>query len=227
MKTLRISMALGFLLFTLNGTAQFAGFGVGGGGTASTFKYGNQVRVVEEFESEDKVGGTGGIKFDFNLGTEYLKLTPEFFLIQNGSTEYYSSIQDVINRNVKLDYIGFYLPLTFYIPLDNGQGITEEAYHGILINASGFIDYVINAEIDNGLEQNTAITFREDANKVDFGFSINAGFVFNGIFLKFGYDHGLKNIEFQDALGDLEDENYLINNRGFTLTAGYLYKFGH
>lgn len=125
---------------------------------------------------------------------------------------------------MQLDYIGLYLPLNIYIPLDNGQGITDYAYHGIMINASGFVDYVINASINNDLGGNNEVAFRKNSDKVDFGFSINAGFVFNGMFLKFGYDQGIKNIEFYDALGDLDDEDYLINNKGFTLTAGYLYK---
>ena len=42
--------------------------------------------------------------------------------------------------------------------------------------------------------------------------------------LMFGYNWGIKNIEFSNALGEVDDENYLINNKGFTIQLGYMYK---
>ncbi len=225
---MRSPLILLTLFFPFLLSAQFAGIGVGAGGASSAFDYGEQVDAINEFDSQRKLGGTGGIKFDFNLGSENFKLTPEIFIIQNGSREFYTEFNalqnDIINRRVQLDYLGLYMPLNIYIPIDDGNGVTDYTYHGIIFNASGFIDYVINAAIDSDGFEKTEVAFRSNADKIDFGFSFNFGFVFNGMFMKFGYDQGIRNIEFYNALGDVDDENYLVNNNGFTLTVGYLYK---
>lgn len=217
-----------FTLFSVNALAQLSGIGVGAGGSASTFEYGNQVSSIKDFGNEEKIGGTGGIKFDFDLGNENTKFSPEVFIIQNGAKEYYQDFNqvqgDLINRRVSLDYFGLYLPFKLYLPIDNGLGNTDYVYNGIVAEISGFLDYALNGTIIGEDKMEEKVAFASNSNKLDMGFSFSGGFVFNGVFMKFGYQKGIKNIEFNNALGDVDDQNYLINNKGFTLTVGFLQK---
>ena len=201
---------------------QLSGVGVGAGGSFSSFEYGDQINSVNDFDDTNKGGGTGGIRFDFDLAGESLKLSPEFFVVQNGSKEYYKDIQrvqrDLINRKVSLDYLGLYLPLTLYIPMDD----SDKAYNGMLIQGRGFIDYVVNGQIEDSKLGVSDVKFKSDKDKIDYGYSLEAGFIFQGMKLMIGYNWGIKNIEFSNALGDVNSDNYLINNKGFTIQVGYL-----
>ncbi len=218
-----------FFLFPLSLMCQLSGFGLSGGGTASTFQYGDQVQSVDQFDSGSTLGGTGGIQFDFDLGSEMMKFSPEIFIIQNGSEEYFTRQELtntlIVDRNVQLDYVGLYLPLNFYLPIDDGSDITEYAYNGLNIHLSTFIDYAISGDIrqDDGSEM--PINFENELDRIDFGVAATAGFIAGGFSFTFGYNYGLKNIEFNEAVGaGTTDGEFLINNRGFTLAIGYRQK---
>ena len=202
--------------------SQLSAIGVGGGGAFSNFKYGEQISNVDQFDSTPKGGGTGGIRFDFDLGSDYLKLSPEFFVVQNGAKEYYNDFNalqnDLINRKVSLDYLGIYLPLTFYLPLSDNT----ETYNGLLLQGRVFADYVVNGQIRDNVMGTEDVKFKRKSDKFDYGYSFEAGFVVNGLKLMFGYNWGIKNIEFSNAIGDINSGNYLINNKGFTIQLGYL-----
>lgn len=204
--------------------SQLSGIGVGGGGAFSNFKYGEQVSSVDQFDNSPKGGGTGGIRFDFNLKSDYLKLSPEFFVVQNGAKEYYNDFttlqNDLISRKVSLDYLGLYLPLTFYLPLNDNI----ETYNGLLVQGRVFGDYVVNGQIRDDSMGSEDVKFKKKSDKFDYGYSFEAGFVMNGLKLMFGYNWGLKNIEFTNAIGDINSNNYLVNNKGFTIQVGYLLK---
>ena len=223
-----LTLALAFLLCCQVASAQLSGFGIGAGGTASSFNYGNQVNSspgIQNFNDNEKVGGTGGIQFDFDIASEFVKLSPELFIIQNGSREFYNDFQqfqgDLIERSINLDYVGFYLPLKLYAPIDNG---VDGYFNGLIAEVSGFFDYAINGTIlgNNGIDEK--VSFAREADRFDLGFSLSGGIIMNGFFLKFGYQKGIKNIEFFNAIGDTDDQNYLINNRGFTLSIGFMQK---
>ncbi len=219
------------ILFCQMGQAQLSGFGIGAGGTASSFNYGNQVNSsndIDNFDNGNKVGGTGGIQFDFDLGSEFVKLSPELFIIQNGSKEFYNDFQrfqgDLIERSVNLDYFGFYLPVKFYAPIDNGSGLTEDYFNGLIAEISGFFDYAMNGTIVGTNSIDEKVSFAQGVDRFDLGFSLSGGIIMNGFFFKFGYQRGIKNIEFFNAVGGTDDQNYLINNRGLTLSIGFLQK---
>lgn len=226
--TLIFPFVIGLLFFPAGLQAQLSGIGIGGGGSFSTFDYGGQVNSINEFDSKNKGGGTGGIRLDFDLGSDLLKLSPEFFIVQNGAKEYYTDFKmlqnELINREVALDYVGIYLPLTFYIPIDDGFDITEGRYNGMLIQARLFGDYAIHTQINNELLGVSNVEFRSNEDKIDFGYAFEAGFVAQGMKFSFGYNWGIKNIEFYNALGDVDSGKYLINNKGFTIQIGYLHK---
>lgn len=226
-----LSFFLTAILFCQMGQAQLSGFGIGAGGTASTFNYGNQINSssgIDNFDNGDKVGGTGGIQFDFDLASEFVKLSPELFIIQNGSREFYNDFTqfqgDLVERSINLDYVGFYLPVKFYAPIDNGYNITDQVFHGLIAEISGFFDYAMNGSILGNNSIDEKVSFAKDVDRFDVGFSLSAGIIMNGFFLKFGYQKGIKNIEFSNAAGGTDDQNYLINNRGFTLSIGFAQK---
>jgi len=224
-KTIPMKLSLIFLLtlVPILAIGQLTGIGPSVGGAFSTFNYGSQVNTVDDFDYSDRSGGTGGIRFDFDLGTKIAKLSPEIFIIQNGSKEYYrdgSIITDLINRKVSLNYVGLYLPLTIYVPL----GDDEKAYNGLFLRGKGFTDFAINGKIEQDNSKPSDVNFKEPSDRFDFGYSVEGGFVLNGFAFMFGYNWGLKNIKFANALGDINNANYLINNKGVTLTIGYIAK---
>lgn len=214
-----------FLFVPISAFSQLTGVGVNTGGSFSTFEYGEQVNNVSQFDNGTQGGGTGGLRFDFDLNSEFIKLSPEFFFVQNGSKEYYVDVNillnDVIKNTVSLNYIGLYVPITFYLPLaDDGDN-----YNGILIQGRLFADYAISGEVKNSALGSMDIEFDKGTDKLDFGYSIEGGFVSNGLKLSLGYNWGVKNIEFTNAIGGLNSEDYLINNKGLTLQIGYWQKF--
>ncbi len=237
MKNLTLIL-ISLLCFQYQVNAQLSGIGIGAGGNVSSFEYGDQTNQITSFDNKDKLGGTAGIRFDFDLGSQAAKFSPEIFLIQNGSREFFSSlnIQDLVERKVSLDYIGLYLPLTLYVELDQsggtyrgGYGYPQNAanfdsFNGILISARGFFDYVLNGQVIDDFNKNSEIQFNKAIDKLDYGYSFSAGFVLQGAYLLFGYDKGIKNIVFEDALGSSQDQNYLLQNKGFHLKVGYLGK---
>jgi hypothetical protein len=207
--------------------SQFAGFGLSGGGSFAEMEHSDQVPTsVSNYQQDVKAGGTGGIKLDFDLGTEYIKLTPEVFIIQNGSKEFYSDFnilqQDVLRR-VNLDYVGLLLPINFYLPLN--PMIAQHNYHGFMISARFYTDYTINGRF-SGDSQGEEIEFKKSSDKIDFGFSVDGGFIVQNVALKFGYNWGIKDIEFNSNLDTSTNgnETYLINNKGFTITIGFMIK---
>ena len=224
----KIASLLIFLLVTIVAFSQLSGVGIGGGGSFSTFNYGDQISEVDMFGNDNKGGGTGGIRFDFDLGSEYMKLSPELFIVQNGAKEFYRDFQflqeDLINRKVSLDYIGLYLPFTLYLPIENGSGITDAFYNGVLVQARLFADYAINAKIEDDFLGLNEIEFNGKSGRFDYGYSLEAGLVFQGMKFMIGYNWGIKNIEFNNVLGDADSENYLLNNKGLTIQLGYLQK---
>lgn len=200
-----------------------SGFGLNAGGSFSNFNYGEQVSSVDNFDNKNKEGLTGGLKLDFDLGdNEVLKISPELFIIQNGSNEYFTNqnIADLITRRVSLDYIGLYLPFTIYVPTEEGS----DEYNGVMLKARLFSDFVINGEIKDGSNGTSDISFQNTLDKFDFGYSVEGGFLLQGFSIMVGYNWGLKNIEFNDSLGGTNSNNYLLNNKGLTLQVGYVAK---
>lgn len=230
MKEIKFNMnfILIFIIFPEALFGQLSGIGIGAGGSVSTFDYGDQINSVQEFDNNNKAGGTGGIRFDFDLGSESFKLSPEVFIVQNGSKEFYQDFSvlqnDLINRKVSLDYVGLYIPFTIYLPIDDGTGITEDFYNGFLLQGRLFGDYVINGTIDNEILGESEVNFATNTDKIDYGYSFEAGFVIRGMKLMIGYNWGIKNIEFTNALGDVDSEDYLINNKGLTVQLGFIQK---
>ncbi len=220
---MKLSLILLLHLSPLLAIGQMTGIGPSAGGAFSTFNYGNQVNNVNDFDYSDRGGGTGGIRFDFDLGTKIAKLSPEIFIIQNGSREYYrdaSILTDLIDRKVSLNYIGLYLPLTIYVPL----GDDEKAYNGLFLRGKGFADFAINGKVEQYNTKPADVNFKEPSDRFDFGYGVEGGFVLNGFAFMFGYNWGLKNIRFANALGGVDSSNYLINNKGATLTISYIAK---
>ena len=87
-------IGLSFLITGMT-SAQLSGFGVGLGASATTFEgesMTSQNTNNGDGLTDNKIGGTGGIRFDFDLKNEVVKLSPEVFIIQNGSKEYYNSL---------------------------------------------------------------------------------------------------------------------------------------
>lgn len=230
MLTLRTTVWVALVLMAVCPVySQFSGLGVSGGASLSSFDYGStQMNSFQPEDGQTKGGGTGGIRFDFDLGTDLFKLSPEFFIVQNGSKEYYhdfSFAQDLLSRQVNLDYVGLYLPLTLYIEMDDGYASDEEYFNGMLIQGRLFADYAINAEVNDKTLGPRPVEFESDFDKLDFGYSFEAGFVFQGFKLMMGYNWGVKNIEFSSSIGGASEENYLVNNKGFTIQVGYLQRF--
>lgn len=219
MKT--VIIILSGLFLPIMAFCQLSGVGLNVGGAASTFEYGNQVNNVSEFDNGTHAGGTGGVRLDFDLNNDYVKVSPEFFIVQNGSKEYYQTFNavsnDLVTNKVSLNYVGLYLPITFYLPL----GDDDYSYNGILLQGRLFGDYAISGEIDNSKTGRSEVRFEKPMDKFDYGYSIEGGFVSNGIKISIGYNWGIKNIEFSNALGNVSADNYLINNRGLTLQVGY------
>lgn len=236
---MKTTTALQFVIFTFllcchsSTFAQLKGIGVNGGGTSSSFEYGNQVKKIDGFDNNDQQGGTGGLKLDFYLGdSDLFSFSPEIFIVQNGSDEYYQDFarlqNELIKREVELDYVGLYLPFMMYIPIDeqfpNGEYATDYTYHGIILQAKFFADYVVGGEIsEKGLNSKTnlgrqEVNFDSTSDKIDFGFSGEAGFAYLGWTIIFGYNWGVKNIEFNNALGySGSSADYLINSKGLAL----------
>ncbi len=227
-----------FISFYFIGFAQLKGIGVNGGGSSSSFEHGNQVKQINNFDTDSQQGGTGGIKLDFYLGeSDVFSFSPEIFLVENGSDEYYKDLSilqnDLIKRNVSLNYIGLYLPVAMYVAIDevfsNGEYVTDYNYHGIIVQGKLFADYVIGGEIsERGTNTGTRlgtkeVNFEKPADKFDFGFSVEAGLAYMGWTIIFGYNWGVKNIKFENALGySRSSTDYLVNNKGLTLQMGYL-----
>lgn len=216
-------ISIGFFL-PIIAFGQLSGIGLNAGGSASTFDYENQTTNNNGFNSEAQVGGTGGVRLDFDLNSDYVKVSPEFFIVQNGSKEYYQNFNSlsnsIIENRVSLNYVGLYLPITFYIPL----GDDYDNYNGILIQGRLFGDYAISGEIENSKDI-TEVQFKKPSDQFDYGYSIEGGFVSNGIKISIGYNWGIKNIEFSNTLATLNSGNYLVNNRGLTLQIGYWERF--
>lgn len=222
------SILISCLLYYSQLSGQFTGLGINGGGNIASFDYQNGTQGLSDFENSSKLGGAAGIKLDFNLSSENLKFTPEIFINQNGSKEFYTDLSlfqnDVISRTVSLDYIGAYLPLNLYIPLDDGTGITDYYYNGLFASASIYFDYVIGSDLSSDFHSKSKLEFRNSSDKMDFGVALMAGFLYENMLIQFGYDHGIKNIEFADESGGQSNSLVLVNNRGFTLKVGYMYK---
>lgn len=193
---------------------QLTGIGVNAGGTLSNFNYPNESGMTLDSENGHKTGPTGGIEFDFDLRTEALKFSLELFAIRNGSKEYYNSASTLYNdlaSSVNLDYIGLYIPFTLFISLNLED---DKTFNGIYFRVKGFADYSINANIAASNSGESKVEFEDDPNKIDFGIGSEAGFVFNGIKFMFGYNLGIKNIEFSSSAASAisANDNYLVYN---------------
>lgn len=218
--------------------AQFlslSGIAPSGGGGLSSFDYGKQIDSVDNFGESSSPGLAGGLRFDFDiLQVEQLKFSPEVFINQQGNNEFYTDVnvlaEDLIKRTVNLDYIGVYVPLTFYLPMGHSQygDVSEFTYNGIIAQALFYADYVVNANFNErapGLSSSEAIVFNKPGDKLDYGYSFKVGIINMGWQFMFGYSAGIKNIRFDNSLGfQANEEDYLVNNNGFTLTAGRVIK---
>ncbi|NNF32574.1 MAG: outer membrane beta-barrel protein [Saprospiraceae bacterium] len=214
-----------FLLLTMTITLSSQSYvgSISGGASISTFDYGSQVNGVSDFDNSRKAGINAGLNIGVDTGSEAVTFMPGLFFQQNGSKEYYTDFNQVINdfsvnRNVNLDYVGMAFPIEF-------QMINED-YTGFMASVCGFVDYAVSGSIDDDFSSSSEIEFNSVGDRIDAGFQLNFSYVFSpGVALQFGYSKGIKNIEFAEAAGyssaDSEDE-YLINNNGLTLKFLYL-----
>lgn len=224
MKTLLFSLSLFLPLTTI---AQLSGFGMNAGGSFSNFEYGNQVNSLNDFDTNTKQGFTGGLNFHYELGNENTLFSPELFIIQNGSNEYYTDLLDfrnaVISRSISLDYVGIALPLSIFLPMDNPDDPYGDQYNGFMMQGKLYGDYAVSANIENALVSEP-IEFQNSTDRIDLGYILEAGLVYQGFQILFGYNKGLKNIEFQEAAGSVNSDDFLINNKGFTVQIGFMSK---
>lgn len=228
-----LKLTLMYLIFSTDATAQFVGFGVTPGGNAAQFINSEQSLPNNPSLPADqgnKLGGNGGIKLEWMLfHKEWLKLSPEFYILQKGSKEYYSSVQQfsqsVVNRRIDLDYVGVMVPLKFEIkgtgtifsPTPYGVTSDEVEYTVLYFQANFFGDLNIGARTSSGDQ----VTFDNFTDKIDSGFSAQVGLALNlNTFIQFGYNRGVKNVKFMTQNNTTQSTNaaYLINNRNFTIS---------
>lgn len=212
-------LCLALLYYALPATGQMEAFSMHAGGALANIDNGLQpTGPYNAPDNKNKVGLTGGIKFDFPLGkSEVAKISPELFIIQNGSREYYNDLtvlqQDLFNQ-VSLDYVGIYLPITL---------ATKDVFDmgGVYVQGRIFADYAFGGQFANDLEGSSKIEFVDPLDRADFGFSFSFGIVTQtGLGFMLGYNWGIKDIEFEGDLPNVGTENYLINTKGFTLQVG-------
>jgi hypothetical protein len=226
MKVLTMSLASLFCFVPFAANCQFSGFGLSGGGSFSNVEHTTQVTNsnINEFNPNTRTGGTGGIRFDFNIDYDGItKFSPEIFIVQNGSKEFYRDFRvlnnDLINRKISLDYLGIYLPLTLYLPIND----SNDAYNGIFMQGKLFGDYAVNGTTNDSFLGQEKIAFNNGFDRVDVGYSFEAGFISNGLTFLIGYNKGVKNIEFANSIG-AENQTFQINNKGLTIAIGFIQK---
>jgi hypothetical protein len=201
--------------------SQFSGFGISGGGNSAKFLEQPMISGANQdhYDQKNKLGVNAGIKLEWKLfGSESIKLSPEIYFMQKGSSEYLSKAQlinYVTERKIDLSYVGLCLPLKIEL---NGEYQTD-AY----IQINGYADYNVNAETSD----DDTIIFDNPFAKVDAGISANLAFaVGQGVYLQAGYHKGLKSIEFltQDSNTQTPNINYLVQNQNFSLAIVYLFQ---
>lgn len=208
-------LAFALLAPFLADAQALSGIGASGGASFTNFE------DLEEYassdaENKDKLGGTAGIRLDFGNGP--IKLSPEFFFIQNGAKEYTKSSGAFLKNGISLNYGGMYLPLTIYINM-GGDG---ENFNGIMLQGKGFADYAFGGTVNDKNGKSGTVRFQQNKDRIDWGWGLEGGFIIKGVSLMLGYNYGLKNIEFSTDLQSGSGDDYLINNRGFTISVGYL-----
>jgi hypothetical protein len=197
--------------------------GVSTGGALSAFTYDDASTGTSE-EGTRKLGFTGGIKLEYKLfHQKWIRFVPEIFAIQNGSKEFYadfSALANDVSRQVKLDYIGIYLPL--HITL-----FGEEGRKGMFLFGGGYADYTFNAQLVNtffGQTEESDLSFKKATDKIDFGYHFGLGFTLDsGVHVQIGYCAGLKNIEFSTSLIQGRQDSYYVANNGVTLSFGFMF----
>lgn len=201
-----------FSLVTINAQTRL---GFSGGGTAANFEYPEQVQTTD-YQSEKKLGFNGGIKVDIPLvKSNMLKLTPEIFINQNGAKDQYFTswiaLRDsMINNRVSLDYVGIYFPAKFNLEAPSGSGI--------FFTAAFYADYTISASVATNYIDNEEIKFKSEKDKIDMGYRFSFGLmVSEGVGLELGYNKGIKDIEFSTKLNNNNSQQYIVNNKGFTI----------
>ncbi len=169
-------------------------------------------------DKDPNVGFAGGIRLDLDMSTPFLKVSPELFFQQKGSKhQYLTSASQLLERSINLDYLGMFLPITIFIP----TGEDDESV-GIVMQGKFFADYALSGTLKDSSGEDD-IQFTGNGDRFDLGYGVEFGFRFLAgedvpLQLSFGYNWGLKNIEFA---GDLQaSQEYLVNNRGFTLSIG-------
>lgn len=187
------------------------------GGNLGTFNYGDQIENVDEFDNDRGAGLSAGLNMAFPIVGESVYFTPGVFYQANGSKEFFSFFDGnsilMIDRKLSLNYIGFQLPLELTM-LEDGLGF--------ILHSSFFIDYAFGGNVSNLNGESQPINFRSNGDQFDFGINFSLS-IFRGenMGIEFGYHKGMKNIEFADAAGvqlsGQDDNNYLINNNGFTI----------
>lgn len=223
----RLNVFTVFVLFSLaidsNLYSQsITGFGIQAGGGPREI---NSIQSPSSLQDEGKLGASGGIKLEYKLVEDFLKFTPELFFYQNG-TKFYKSLPDLqtdlFAGKVSLDYAGIYLPVSLYLPVNE-----EDNYNGFIGSAKMYIDYATKGEIVDSKGINRDISFDGSKARIDLGISLEGGFVFNGVSILFGYNKGIKNIEFNnDQISGMES-TYIFNNKGLSLQLGFLAKLNN
>lgn len=196
-----------------------SGFGIYGGWVGSGMDYqANNIKISQQFSDDAmRQGFMAGLKFNVDLWTKWVKLSPDFFYIQHGIEKFYlDDAITFIDDKIYLDYVGFALPLGLYVPFD------RNGYSGFLLQGKYFASFSSDIQVGQQYSAYSASLLEEHLGRFNHGYGIEAGLILGGITLTVSYDKNTNDIEFNHGTALGNNASYLFRNQGLSAKIGIM-----